>query len=84
MQKDIINKHSSDSGATHIEEMKIETNPELSYPLPLKHYKFLEEIEKLLEVVLIELLMSPCATPIIVVPWKSKPKRPFGWNEMIS
>ena len=44
---DIVSKHSSDIGLTHLEEMAIETDPNLPlvtskpYPLPLKHHKFI-------------------------------------------
>ena len=51
---DIVSKHSGNIELTHLEEMKIETNPELHpvaskpYPLLLKHHKFVkEEIENL-------------------------------------
>ena len=64
--------------------MKIETDPESPtvaskpYPLPLKHNNLVkEEIENLLEAGLIEYSMSPYATPVIVVPWKSKPGAPL-------
>ena len=50
---DIVSKHSSDIRLTHLEEMKIDTNPNVPpvaskpYPLPLKHHKFMkEEIKK--------------------------------------
>ena len=42
---DIISKHSSGIGVTHLEEIRIESDPELPpvaskpYPLPLKHHK---------------------------------------------
>ena len=59
--------------------MIIETDPNLPpvaskpYPLPLKHHKFIKaEIKNLPEVGLIERSMSPYATPVIVVPRKSK------------
>ena len=88
MKKDysyIVSKHSNDIGLTHLEEMTIETDPELSlivskpYPLPLKHHKFVkEEIETLLEARLIKKSMTPYAAPIIVVPRKSKPGTPLA------
>ena len=46
---DIISKHSSDMGLNHLEEMKIDTDPNLPpvarkpYPLTLKHHKFVKE-----------------------------------------
>ena len=42
----MISKHSSDKGLTHLEEIKIDTDPHLPpvvskpYPLLLKHHKF--------------------------------------------
>ena len=49
------------------------------YPLPLTQHKFIkEEIENLLEVRLIERLMSPFAAPVIIVPRKSKPGAPLA------
>ena len=77
-------KHSSDIGLPHLEEMPIESSPELPpaaskpYPLPLKHDKFIkEETENLLEATLIERSMSPYATPITVDPRKSKLSAPL-------
>ena len=71
---DIVSKHRSNIRVTYLEEMTIETDPELPpvacklYPLPLKHHKFVkEEIENLLEAGLIEISVSPYAAPIIVV-----------------
>ena len=65
--------------------MFIKTDPELPpvaskpYPLPLKHHKFIkEEIKNLLKAVLIEISMSPCTAPILVVPRKSKPGAPLA------
>ena len=46
---DIVSNHSSDTALTHLEEVKIETNPEFlpvaskPYPLPLKHHTFVGE-----------------------------------------
>ena len=49
-----------------------------SYHLLLKHHKFVkEEIENLLEKGLIDRCMNQYATPIIVVPRKSKPGAPL-------
>ena len=77
-----MSKHSSDIGLTHLEEMTIDTYPNLSpimskpYSLPLKHHNFVkEEIQNLLEG-LIERPMSPYVACIIVVPRKSKPGAP--------
>ena len=67
----IISKHSSDIGLKHLEEMKIDTDPNLPliaskpYYLLLKHHKFVkEEIENLLEAGLIGGTMSTYAIPI--------------------
>ena len=46
---DIISKHNSYIGLIHLEERKIDTDPNVSpvaskpYPLPLKHHKFVKE-----------------------------------------
>ena len=65
--------------------MTIKTDQELpavaskSYPLLLKHHKFIsEESENLLVAWLIKRSMSPYAIPIIVVPGKSKPGAPLA------
>ena len=72
---DVVSKHSSDIGITHLQEMRKENDQELlaaaskPYILPLKHHIFVnEEIETLLEARLIEWSMSPYATPVIAVP----------------
>ena len=82
---DIVNKHSSDISLTHLEEITIDTNPNLPpvtskpYSLPLKHHKFVkEEIENLLEAGIIERSISPYAAPIIVVPREGKPGAPLA------
>ena len=49
------------------------------YCLPLKHYKVVkEEIENLLKAGLIESLMSPYATSIIVITRESKTAAPLA------
>ena len=72
---DIVSKHSSDIGPTHLEEMKLtwaQMYPCCKQALPLKHHKFVkEEIKNLLEAGLIERSMSPYATSVIVVHRKS-------------
>ena len=79
---DIISKHSSTIGLTHLENMKINIDPNVpsvANTLTSKHHKFVkEEIENLLEAGLIERSMSPYAAPIIVVPRKSKPGAPLA------
>ena len=77
---DIVSKHSNDIRLAHLEEITIETDPELPpvvskpYPLLLNHQKLVKvEIENLLEARLIERSMSPYAVLVIVVPEKSKP-----------
>ena len=71
--------------------MTIETDPELTpvtskpYPLPLKQHKFIkEEIDNLLEVGLINKLISLYPTPIIVVPRKSKPGAPLAQTKRLA
>ena len=68
---DIVSKYSSDIRLNHLEEITIDTDPNLPpvmskpYPLPFKHHKFVkEEIEKLLEAGLIERSMSPYVHPL--------------------
>ena len=82
---DIVHKHSSDIGLTHLEEMTTNTDLNLPpvtskpYPLPLKHHKLMkEEIENLLEAGLIERSMNQYVAPIIVVPRRSKPGAPLA------
>ena len=67
---DIISKQSSNIRRTHLEEMEIDTHPNLPpvtskpYPLPLKQHKFIkEEIKNFLEAGLIERSKSLYATP---------------------
>ena len=77
---DIISKHGSDIGRTHLEKMKIDTDPNLpplQATLPLIHHKFItDEIENLLETGLIKRFMSPYAAPIIVVSRKVNQEHP--------
>ena len=87
---DVVSKHSSDIILTHLEEMTIDTDPNLPpmtrkpYPLPLIHHKFVkEEIKKMLETVLIEIYMSPYACLIIVLPRKSKPGAPLAGTKRL-
>ena len=82
---DIVSKHSTDIRLTNLEEMTINTDPNLApvtskpYPLPLKHQEFMkEEIKKLFKAGPIERSMSPYAATIIVVPRKSKPGVPLA------
>ena len=74
---DIVSQHSSNIGLTYLEEMVIETDPELPpivtklYHLPLKHHKFVkQEIESLIYAGLIKRSMNLYATTLIVVPKK--------------
>ena len=68
---DIVSKHSSDIRLTHLEGMKIDTDPNLPpvaskpFPLPLKHHNEVkEEIENLLEAGLIENLQVHMLAPL--------------------
>ena len=88
---DIVSKHSSDIGHTHLEEMTIDTYPNLppvmNKPdlLPHNYDKFAkEEIDILLEVGLIERSLSPYAASIIVVPRKGKPGAPLAETKQTS
>ena len=82
---DIVSQNGRDIGLTHLKEMPIEVDPELShvasklYPLPLKHHNFIkEEIKNLLEAELIERSKCPYITPVTVVPRKGKPGASLG------
>ena len=88
---DIVSKHSTDIRITHLEEMKIDTYPNLPpvaskpYPLLLKHHKFVkEEINNLIEAGLIKRSVSPYATPIIVLPIKDKPGAPLAETKRLA
>ena len=81
---DLVSHHGSNNGLTHLEEMVIETDPQLPlvvtkpYPLPIKHHKFVkEEIENLFKARHIERSMSPYVTSVIVVPRKCQPGVPL-------
>ena len=80
---DTVSQHSNDIGLTDLEAMTIETDADLPpvaskpYPSPFNCHKFVkEEIEDLLIAALIKRLMCTYATPIIVVPRRSKPGVP--------
>ena len=79
----IVSQHNSNIGLIHLEEMVIETNPELppivsAVLLPLKHNKFIkEEIENLLEARIIKRSMSPYGIPVIAVQRKCKSDAPL-------
>ena len=80
---DIISKQSTDIGCMHLEEMKIDTDPNISpvasklFPLPLTHHKFVkDEIGNLSEAGLIEKSMSCYAIPLIVAPKKVNQQHP--------
>ena len=76
--KDIMSHKSSDIGMTTLEEVPIETDPNLPpiafkpYVIPLKHQEFVrQELLKLLEAGLIIRSISPYASPCLVVSKKS-------------
>ena len=84
---DIVNKHSSDTELSHLQEMKIETDPKLPplvskpYALLLNYHKFVkEEIGNLLEAWYIECLVIPYTEPIIVTPCKVN-QEPHWWKQ---
>ena len=88
---DIVSHHSSNIGLTHLEEMVIETDPELPpvvtkpYPLPLKLHKFVKDkIENLFKARLIKRSMSPYVTHVIVFPRKCKVRCTLSRNMKIS
>ena len=66
---DIVSKHSSNFGLTYLEEMTIDTDPNLPlvmskpYPLPLKHHNsYKKKLGILLEAGLIGRSMTICGT----------------------
>ena len=70
---------------THLDEMKIETDPNfsplasMSYHLPLKHHQLVkEEIDNQLEAGLIEHSMSLCTASVFVFPCRNKPRAPLA------
>ena len=76
--EDIMSHKSTDIGVTTLEEVPIETNPDLPpiaskpYTIPLKHQEFVkQELTKLLEAGLITHSISPYASPCLVVSKKS-------------
>ena len=82
--EDIVSKHSSDIGLTHLEEMTIDTGPKFApchdktISITFKIPQVKEEIEHLLEAGLVERFMCPLAGSIIVVPRISKPGAPLA------
>ena len=74
-----FSKHNEDIGRTKLVKMDVDTgdSPPVSsrpYPLPLKHYEWVQkEIESLERVGVITKSMSPWASPIVIVPKKSSP-----------
>ena len=76
---DIMSHSFTDIGLVTLEEVPIETSPDTlpiaskPYPLALKHHQFVkEELQKLLQVGLIEGSMSPYASPVLVISKKSQ------------
>ena len=76
---DIMSHSSTDIALVTFEEVLIVTPPDAlpiaskPYPLALKHHQFVkEELQKLLQVGLIEQSMSPYTSPILVLNKKSQ------------
>ena len=80
--EDIISKNSGDIGKTMLVEMEIDTGnhpPSIAskpYTLPLKHYEWVQrEIKTLEKAGIIERSISPWASPVVIVPKKSRTRR---------
>ena len=77
-----FSKNNKDIGRTTLIEMEIDMGYSLPiaqspYTLPLKHHEWVrKEIEMLEKAGVIERSLSPCASPVIVVPKKSTPDEP--------
>ena len=80
--KDIFSTDSSDIGKTPLIEVEINTGdrPPITqkpYTLPLKHAMWVQrELEILEKAGVIVLSVSPCASPIVVVPKRTAPGEP--------
>ena len=77
-----FSKHNEDIGRTNLVKIDVGTgdSPPISsrpYPLPLKHYEWVQkEIESLECAGIISKSMSPWASPIVIVPKKSALREP--------
>ena len=80
--EDIFSKSSSDIGKTPLITMDIDTGDsppvcQRPYNLPLKHWEWVQkELETLEKAGVIVRSISPCASPIVVVPKKTEPGEP--------
>ena len=80
---DIFSKDSSDIGKTPLITMEIETGDSPSvcqrqYNLPLKHIDWVQkELDTLEKAGVITRSVSPWASPIVIVPKRTAPKREF-------
>ena len=80
--KDIFSVDSSDIGKTPLVEMEIDTghSPPITlkpYTLPLKHAEWVQkELEILEKAGVIMRSVSPCTTPIVVIPKRTAPGEP--------
>ena len=78
-----FSKNIKDIGRTTLIEMEIDTRDSLlvaqnPYTLPLKHHEWVrKEIETLEKAGVIERSLSPCTSPVIVVPKKSALDEPL-------
>ena len=79
---EVFSKNSKDIGRTNLITMDIDTgnHPPICqklYTLVLKHYEWVQkEVEQLEQMGIITRIVSPWASPIVIVPKRSAPDKP--------
>ena len=83
---EVFSLNNQDIGHTQLVTMHVDTGDsppicQKPYTLPLKHYSWVQqEIETLEQAGIIKKSLSPWASPIVVVPKKSRPGEPPRWR----
>ena len=83
---EVFSLNNQDTGHTQLVTMHVDTGDsppicQKPYTLPLKHYSWVQqEIETLEQAGIIKKSLSPWASPIVVVPKKSRPGEPPRWR----